>query len=163
MDRNDLLTIGETSERSGLAASAIRFYEAEGLISSERTAGNQRLFARHTLRRLAFIRAAQRVGLSLEEVARALATLPPDRAPTKAQWGKLSRTWRRGLDERIADLEALRDDLTSCIGCGCLSLTSCRLSNPQDAARANGSGPRFLLGDDPDAFSAAGNGAEDRV
>jgi MerR family transcriptional regulator, redox-sensitive transcriptional activator SoxR len=163
MDRSDLLTIGETAERSGLATSAIRFYEAEGLISSRRTQGNQRLFARHTLRRLAFIRAAQRVGLSLDTVAAALATLPPDRAPTKAQWAKLSRTWRRQLDERIADLEALRDDLTSCIGCGCLSLATCRLYNPQDAARANGSGPRFLLGDEPDAFLASGDGTADRM
>lgn len=152
MDRSDLLTIGEMSVRSGLAASAIRFYETEGLISSTRSAGNQRLFARYTLRRLAFIRAAQRVGLSLDAAADALATLPPDRAPTKAQWAKLSRSWRLQLDERIADLEALRDDLTSCIGCGCLSLATCRLYNPLDAAAANGSGPRFLLGDDPDAF-----------
>jgi MerR family transcriptional regulator, redox-sensitive transcriptional activator SoxR len=152
MDRRDLITIGEMAERSGLAASAIRFYEAEGLISSTRSPGNQRLFARHTLRRLAFIRAAQRVGLSLDAAAEALATLPPDRAPTKAQWAKLSRTWRLHLDERIADLEGLRDDLTSCIGCGCLSLATCRLYNPQDAAKANGSGARFLLGDDPDEF-----------
>lgn len=152
MQRDDLLTIGEVAARSGMATSAIRFYEAEGLIVSGRTEGNQRRFARHTLRRLAFIRAAQRVGLTLEDVAAALATLPPDRAPTKAQWAKLSRTWRRGLDERIADLEALRDDLTSCIGCGCLSLTTCRLYNPQDAARSGGSGPRFLLGDDAERF-----------
>jgi MerR family transcriptional regulator, redox-sensitive transcriptional activator SoxR len=163
MDRSDLLTIGEAAERSGLATSAIRFYEAEGLISSTRTPGNQRLFARHTLRRLAFIRAAQRVGLSLDAVAGALATLPPDRAPTKAQWAKLSRTWRRQLDERIADLEALRDDLTSCIGCGCLSLVTCRLYNPQDAAGSNGSGPRFLLGDDPEEFLASGGGPRNRV
>lgn len=150
--RDDLLTIGEVSTRSGLSTSAIRFYEAEGLVSSMRTTGNQRRFARHTLRRLAFIRAAQRVGLSLDDVAGALATLPPERAPTKAQWAKLSRGWRRDLDERIADLEALRDDLTSCIGCGCLSLATCRLYNPEDAARANGSGPRFLLGDDRDGL-----------
>ena len=157
--RDDLLTIGEVAERSGLATSAIRFYEAEGLVSSTRTPGNQRAFARHTLRRLAFIRAAQRVGLTLDDVAEALASLPPDRAPTKAQWAKLSRTWRRGLDERIADLEALRDDLTSCIGCGCLSLATCRLYNPDDAASVNGSGPRFLLGDDHDGFLDAGRRA----
>ena len=154
--RDDLLSIGEVAERSGLATSAIRFYDAEGLVSSTRTPGNQRAFARHTLRRLAFIRAA---GLSLDDVAEALATLPPDRAPTKAQWAKLSRTWRRGLDERIADLEALRDDLTSCIGCGCLSLATCRLYNPEDAASVNGSGPRFLLGDDHDGFLEAGRRA----
>ena len=157
--RDDLLSIGEVAERSGFTTSAIRFYEAEGLVSSTRTPGNQRAFARHTLRRLAFIRAAKRVGLSLDDVAGALATLPPDRAPTKAQWAKLSRTWRRGLDERIADLEALRDDLTSCIGCGCLSLATCRLYNPEDAASVNGSGPRFLLGDDHDGFLDAGRRA----
>lgn len=150
--RSDALTIGEVVERSGLAASAIRFYEAEGLITSTRTAGNQRLFARHTLRRLAFIRAGQRVGLSLADTAAALATLPPDRAPTKREWARLSRSWQGRLDERIADLESLRDDLTSCIGCGCLSLATCRLYNPQDAAADNGSGPRFLLGDDHEQF-----------
>jgi MerR family redox-sensitive transcriptional activator SoxR len=152
MRRDDLLPIGAVANRSGLAASAIRFYESEGLVSSARTEGNQRMFARHTLRRLAFIRAAQRVGLSLEDITRALATLPTDRAPTKAQWARLSRTWRRGLDERIAELEALRDDLTSCIGCGCLSLATCRLSNPNDAARVNGTGARFLLGYDPETL-----------
>jgi MerR family redox-sensitive transcriptional activator SoxR len=150
--RDDLLSIGEVAARSGLAASAIRFYESQGLVSSARTPGNQRVFARHMVRRLAFIRAAQRVGLSLDDVAESLATLPPDRAPTKAQWAKLSRDWRRGLDARIADLEALRDDLTSCIGCGCLSLASCRLYNPDDAASSNGSGARFLLGDDHEEF-----------
>jgi MerR family redox-sensitive transcriptional activator SoxR len=152
MERSDLLPIGEVAVRSGVATSAIRFYEAEGLISSVRTTGNQRQFARHTLRRLAFIRAAQRVGLTLDDIAAALATLPPDRAPTKAQWAKLSRAWSGKLGERIADLEALRDDLTSCIGCGCLSLTACRLYNPQDSARAGGAGPRYLLGDDSERF-----------
>jgi MerR family redox-sensitive transcriptional activator SoxR len=146
--RDDLLTIGEVAERSGLTTSAIRFYEAEGLVSSTRTPGNQRAFARHTLRRLAFIRAAQRVGLTLDDVAGALATLPPDRAPTKAQWARLSRGWRGRLDERIAELERLRDDLSTCIGCGCLSLQTCRLFNPDDEAAANGPGPRYLLGDD---------------
>ena len=147
--RDDLLTIGELAARAGLATSAIRFYEAEGLVSSTRTPGNQRMFARHTLRRLALIRAAQRVGLSLEEVAAALSTLPADQAPTKAHWARLSRAWRRRLDDRISDLEHLRDDLTGCIGCGCLSLTTCRLSNPDDAARRNGTGARYLLGDEP--------------
>ena len=154
MRRNDLLPIGEVAARSGLATSAIRFYEAEGLISAARTPAGQRRFPRHTLRRLAFIRAAQRVGLSLSDVADALDTLPAGRAPTKAEWARLSRTWRHRLDERIADLERLRDDLTGCIGCGCLSLSSCRLYNPSDAAGANGTGPRFLLGDDPDSFLA---------
>jgi MerR family redox-sensitive transcriptional activator SoxR len=157
--RDDLLSIGVVAARSGLAPSAIRFYEAEGLIRAERTDSGRRAFRRHVLRRLAFISSAQRVGLTLKEIADALATLPPDRAPTKAQWAKLSRTWRRGLDERIADLEALRDDLTSCIGCGCLSLATCRLYNPEDAASVNGSGPRFLLGDDHDGFLDAGRRA----
>jgi MerR family transcriptional regulator, redox-sensitive transcriptional activator SoxR len=149
VSRHDLLTIGEVAARSGHATSAIRFYESEGLITSTRTPGNQRLFARHVLRRLAFVGAAQRVGLSLDEVAEALSTLPRDRAPTKAQWARLSRTWRRGLDQRIADLEALRDDLTTCIGCGCLSLATCRLYNPDDGAGEHGAGPRYLLGDEP--------------
>ena len=148
MQRDDLLPIGEVAARGGVAPSALRFYEAEGLIASVRTHGNQRRYPRHILRRVAFIRAAQRVGLTLEEIASALSSLPSDRAPTKAQWAHLSKTWRRRLDERITDLEALRDDLTSCIGCGCLSLTTCRLYNPQDGARAGGAGPRYLLGDD---------------
>lgn len=148
--RDDRLTIGEVAARSGLATSAIRFYEAEGLITAARTPGGQRVFPRHVLRRLAFISSAQRVGLSLRDVANALAALPPDRAPTKAAWARVSRAWRRDLDARIAELEALRDDLTSCIGCGCLSLQTCRLSNTGDAAAARGAGPRYLLGDDPE-------------
>ena len=150
---DDLLPIGLVAARSGLATSAIRYYEAEGLISSSRSASGQRRFARHTLRRLAFIRAARRVGLSLADVSESLRSLPPERAPTKAEWAKVSTAWRRRLDDRIDDLERLRDDLTGCIGCGCLSLTACRLSNPEDAAGANGTGPRFLLGDDPDTLS----------
>lgn len=152
MRRDELLSIGEVAARSGLAPSAIRYYEAEGLISSSRTPSGQRRFARHTLRRLAFIGAARRVGLSLADVSISLAELPADRAPTKAQWARVSRRWRGRLDDRIAELEALRDDLTQCIGCGCLSLATCRLTNPDDAASANGPGARFLLGDDPDAF-----------
>ena len=148
--RDDLLPIGDVAARSGLAPSAIRFYEAEGLIRAERTDSGRRAFPRHVLRRLAFISSAQRVGLSLKEIADALATLPPDRAPTKAQWATLSRGWRRQLDERIAELERLRDDLTTCIGCGCLSLQTCNLFNPDDEAAANGAGPRYLLGDDRD-------------
>jgi MerR family redox-sensitive transcriptional activator SoxR len=153
MDRHDLLTIGEVARRSGHATSAIRFYDAEGLIRSVRTAGGHRLFPRHTLRRLAFIGSAQRVGLTLDEISRALATLPADRAPTKAQWARLSATWRARLDEEIAALEQLRDDLTSCIGCGCLSLQTCRLYNPGDAAAARGAGPRYLLGDDAEEIA----------
>jgi MerR family transcriptional regulator, redox-sensitive transcriptional activator SoxR len=148
--RDDRLPIGEVARRSGLAPSAIRFYEAEGLIRAERTPSDRRVFPRHVLRRLAFISSAQRVGLSLGEVADALAGLPPDRAPTKAQWAQVSRRWRRDLDARIADLERLRDDLTSCIGCGCLSLRTCRLFNTEDAAGSRGAGPRYLLGDDPE-------------
>ncbi len=148
--KNDLLTIGEVASRSGLAPSAIRFYEAEGLITASRTAGGQRLFPRYVLRRLAFISSAQRVGLTLREIADALAGLPADRAPTKAAWARLSRTWQRGLDERIEELERLRDALTSCIGCGCLSLTTCGLFNTGDSAARRGAGARYLLGDDPD-------------
>jgi MerR family transcriptional regulator, redox-sensitive transcriptional activator SoxR len=153
MDRHDLLTIGEVARRSGHATSAIRFYEAEGLIRSGRSPGGHRLFPRHTLRRLAFIGSAQRVGLTLDEISRALATLPADRAPTKAQWARLSATWRARLDAEIAALEHLRDDLTSCIGCGCLSLQTCRLYNPGDAAAARGAGPRYLLGDDAEEIA----------
>lgn len=148
--REDRLAIGEVAARSGLAPSAIRFYEAEGLISAERTPSGRRVFRRHVLRRLAFISSAQRVGLSLRDVAVALEGLPPDRAPTKAEWAKVSRRWRSDLDARIEDLERLRDDLTSCIGCGCLSLQTCRLFNTDDAAASRGAGPRYLLGDDPE-------------
>jgi MerR family transcriptional regulator, redox-sensitive transcriptional activator SoxR len=146
---DDLIAIGEMAERSGVAASALRFYESIGLIRSERTPGGHRLFHRSMLRRVAFVRIAQRLGLSLEEIGEALATLPADRTPTRAQWAKLSRSWRGRLDERIAALEGLRDDLTDCIGCGCLSLQRCRLYNPDDAAATLGAGPRYLLGDEP--------------
>lgn len=146
---DDLLTIGEVARRSGVAPSALRFYETEGLIRSERSSGGQRRYRRQMLRRVAFIRIAQRLGLSLAEIRDALATLPPDRAPTAADWSRLSRAWRPRLDEQIRLLERLRDDLDSCIGCGCLSLRSCRLSNPDDRAAALGAGPRYLLGDSP--------------
>ena len=145
---NDLLTIGQTAERAGVATSALRFYEAEGLITSVRTSGNQRRFARSTLRRVAFVRSAQRVGLSLEEIKHALAGLPSGRTPTKADWARLSAAWRHRLDQRIQELEHLRDRLTSCIGCGCLSLRRCALSNPHDVLAAQGSGARYLLPDD---------------
>ena len=144
------LSIGETAARSGVAASALRFYEDEGLVHAERTAGGQRRFARDTLRRLAFIRAAQLVGLTLEEISAALATLPDSRTPTVADWTRLSRAWRPRLDQQIAAMTRLRDDLTSCIGCGCLSLKACALYNPDDAAAGLGSGARFLLGDGAD-------------
>jgi MerR family redox-sensitive transcriptional activator SoxR len=157
--KNDLLTIGEVAARSGLVPSAIRFYEAEGLITAGRTAGGQRVFPRYVLRRLAFISSAQRVGLTLREIAEALAGLPADRAPTKAAWARLSRTWQRGLDERIEELERLREALTSCIGCGCLSLTTCGLFNTDDAAARRGAGARYILGDDPqEVVREAGQG-----
>ena len=144
----ELLTIGELADRSGVATSALRFYETKGLIESERTAGNQRRYPRAALRRVSLVRAAQEVGLSLGEVAEALETLPHDRTPTKNDWEKLSRSWRKRLDRQIAELQALRNDLTDCIGCGCLSLKSCAIFNPADAIAERGSGPRYLLGDE---------------
>jgi MerR family redox-sensitive transcriptional activator SoxR len=148
----DLLTIGELSVRSGVATSALRFYGTIGLLRADRTPGGHRVYPRHALRRVSFIRVAQRMGLSLDEIGEALSTLPPERAPTKAEWARISRLWRGRLDERIGMLERLRDDLTGCIGCGCLSLRTCRLFNPDDAAASLGTGPRFLLGDDPERF-----------
>lgn len=139
-----LLTIGQVADRSGVAHSALRYYEELGLISSTRTAGNQRRYPQPTLRRLAFIRSAQQVGLSLEEIGAALATLPEARTPTKADWTRLSRSWRRRLDEQIERVERLRDQLDGCIGCGCLSLRSCRLANPGDVAAGLGPGATFL-------------------
>jgi MerR family redox-sensitive transcriptional activator SoxR len=141
----DSLTIGELSTRSGVAASALRYYETMGLISSVRTSGNQRRYVRAQLRRVAFIRIAQRVGVSLGEIAEALAGLPDSRTPTKADWAHLSASWQARLNDRIAVLVRLRDKLSSCIGCGCLSLQRCRISNPDDELAAEGSGPRFLL------------------
>jgi MerR family redox-sensitive transcriptional activator SoxR len=140
-----MLTIGELSVRSGVAASALRFYEQQGLIRSTRTGGNQRRYERSELRRVSFIRIAQQVGISLERIAQALSDLPDERTPTKADWAKLSRVWRSELDGRIAMLSRLRDDLDGCIGCGCLSLTSCRIYNPSDSLAGEGSGPRRLL------------------
>ena len=142
----ETLTVGDVAARSGYAASALRYYEAEGLIEAARTGGGQRRYARAVLRRLAFIRAARHVGLSLEEIKEALARLPSSRTPTKADWTAISRLWRRRLDDEIAALVALRDGLDSCIGCGCLSLRSCASSNPQDVAAAAGPGAAFLPG-----------------
>jgi MerR family redox-sensitive transcriptional activator SoxR len=139
-----MLTIGELAERAGVATSAIRFYESRGLISSARTTGNQRRYERSTLRRVAFIRTAQRVGLTLEEIGEALATLPDRRTPTKADWHRLSQTWRPRLDEQIRRLELLRDRLEGCIGCGCLSLRSCALTNPGDDLADLGPGAVLL-------------------
>ena len=140
----DLLPIAEVSRRSGFPSSALRFYEKVGLISSSRTGGGQRRYERSTLRRLAFIRAARNVGLSLDEIAAALATLPAGRTPTRADWARLSRSWRTRLDEQIEALQALRDGLESCIGCGCLSLKRCAISNPGDVARPAGPGATYL-------------------
>lgn len=141
------ITIGELAKRSGVAASAIRFYEEKGLISSTRTEGGQRQYRKETLRRVGFIRAAQAVGLNLSEIRAALETLPEQRTPTKQDWEHLSRAWQPLLQERIDGLIALRDQLASCVGCGCLSLKSCSLYNPEDVARQRGSGARYLLGD----------------
>ena len=140
----ELLTIGQVSARSGVAASALRYYEDQGLIASTRSAGGARRYPRTVLRRLAFVRAAQNVGLSLAEAREALATLPEGRPPTARDWARLSRGWRERLDEQIAALQQLRDGLDSCIGCGCLSLGRCALSNPGDVAAASGPGARWL-------------------
>ena len=144
MHTTDPLTVGEIASRSGFAESAIRYYERLGLLPATRTPGGQRRFERSTLRRLAFIRAARNVGLSLDEVAAALASLPAGRTPTRADWSRLSRGWRRRLDDQIAALTALRDGLDSCIGCGCLSLQRCAMSNPGDTARSSGPGAAYL-------------------
>ena len=138
------LTIGEVAARSGVAPSALRYYEEQGLVSATRTAGGARRYPRSVLRRLAFVRAAQNVGLSLTEIREALATLPEGRPPTARDWARLSRGWRDRLDEQIAALEQLRDGLSSCIGCGCLSLKTCALSNPGDVAAGQGAGARWL-------------------
>ena len=146
---DEWLTIGEVSARTGLSASALRFYEREGLLESTRSPGGQRRYAREVLRRVAFIRVAQSVGLDLGEIEAMLVSLPKSRTPNKADWARLSRGWRPMLDERIASLERLRDQLSDCIGCGCLSLRACALYNPSDRAAGLGSGPRYLLGDTP--------------
>jgi MerR family redox-sensitive transcriptional activator SoxR len=138
----DALTIGEVARRSGLAPSALRYYETLGLIRSSRTAGDQRRYSRSVLRRLAVVRSAQNVGLTLDQIIEALSELDPDAAPTKRQWSRISASWRPLLDQRIRALEAVRDNLDSCIGCGCLSMRQCSLFNPQDELGSRGSGPR---------------------
>jgi MerR family transcriptional regulator, redox-sensitive transcriptional activator SoxR len=143
----ELLTIGALASRTGVAASALRFYEDQGLISSERTGAGHRRFVRPVIRRVAFIVFAQRVGLSLEEIRGELAKLPADRVPRREDWSRLSRAWSGRIDERIAELERLKAGLTDCIGCGCLSLDRCRLANPDDRAAARGPGPRYWIGD----------------
>jgi len=142
----ELLTIGDFAARSGVAPSALRYYEREGLIRSIRTGGNQRRYQRSELRRVSFIRIAQQVGVSLDEIRAALAALPDSRTPTKADWARLSALWRRKLDDRITLLERLRDQLTGCIGCGCLSLQKCNLINRADWLAKTGAGARVLLG-----------------
>jgi MerR family redox-sensitive transcriptional activator SoxR len=141
------LSIGSLSERTGVAASALRFYETLGLISADRSSGGQRPYARDTIRRVSFIRVAQQVGLRLDEIRDALASLPEHRTPTARDWRRLSSDWRPRLDAQITLIERLRDRLDSCIGCGCLSLGFCRLLNPGDVAADRGPGPRFLLDD----------------
>ena len=139
------LTIGGVSERTGVAPSALRFYESKGLITSARSEGGQRRYGRDVLRRVSFIRVAQQVGLTLEEIREALSSLPDHRTPTKRDWERLSSGWRPRIDAQIALLERLRDRLDGCIGCGCLSLKVCQLANPGDEAAAHGSGPRWLV------------------
>ena len=138
------LSIGETARRSGVAVSTLHYYEAQGLLSSERSVGNQRRYRRDALRRIAFVRTAQAIGIGLAEIALALKQLPDQRTPTKADWTRLSTGWRASLDQRIADLQALRDELQGCIGCGCLSLRACQLYNPKDALGQRGAGAQRL-------------------
>ncbi|HEY6510760.1 MAG TPA: redox-sensitive transcriptional activator SoxR [Burkholderiaceae bacterium] len=143
------LSIGDFARRAGVAASTLRFYEAQGLLQGRRSAGGHRQYSRGELRRVAFVRAAQAVGLTLQQIRAALATLPDGRTPTQADWQRLSRAWQPLLDERIAALTRLREQLASCIGCGCLSLKRCALYNPNDTIAARGPGARYLLGDRP--------------
>ena len=152
---DDELPIGVVATRAGVSVPTLRFYEERGLITSHRSPGGRRQYPRHVLRRLAFVQAAQRVGLSLDEIGRALATLPSERGPTATEWRRLSASWRPILDARIRLLEGLRDDLDGCIGCGCLSLATCRLRNPGDTAGSKGPGPRYLLGDAPTGPAAS--------
>jgi MerR family redox-sensitive transcriptional activator SoxR len=147
----ELLRISDVARRSGVAASALRFYEERGLISSERAGSGHRRYPRPVLRRIAFIVFAQRIGLTLDEIGEELAKLPPDRAPTKRDWSLLSSKWSARIDDRIAELERLKLGLTECIGCGCLSLDRCKLSNPGDRAASLGPGPRYWIGDRPRA------------
>ena len=146
---SELLTISEVSRRSGVAASALRYYEERELITSERAGSGHRRYSRPVLRRIAFIVFAQRIGLSLEEIGTELARLPPDRAPSRRDWSRLSRGWTARIEERIAELERLKAGLTECIGCGCLSLDRCKLANPGDRAARLGPGPRYWIGDRP--------------
>ena len=147
-------TVGEVADRAGVATSALRFYESNGLISSDRTPAGHRRYTADVLRRVSFIRVAQRVGLSLAEIRAALDSLPDRRTPTRSDWERLATRWRPMLDERIALLEAMRSKLDGCIGCGCLSLDTCEMYNPDDVAAGGGTGPRYLRGDPPSTRSA---------
>ena len=144
------LSIGFVAERTGLAVSAIRFYEEQGLVHPHRNAGGQRAFERSDIRRLSFVLIAQTLGFSIAEIREALATLPENRTPTKADWTRISNRFSAVLDEKIAQMQALREKLDGCIGCGCLSLDNCRLYNPEDRAASLGKGPRYVMGDEPD-------------
>ncbi|WP_053388308.1 redox-sensitive transcriptional activator SoxR [Leucobacter japonicus] len=146
----DLLTVGEVARRTGVAVSALHFYEREGLIASTRTAGNQRRYARHVLRRVSIIRLAARMGIPLSEVAAEFARLPDDRMPSKRDWERISAHWRGRLEARRREIERMERELTGCIGCGCLSLRTCRVFNPEDALGAEGAGPRLLPEIDPE-------------
>lgn len=143
-----LLSIGELSDRSGIAPSALRYYEAEGLLRSTRSSGNQRRYHRDALRRVGFVRVAQEVGLSLAEIKEALSSLPDERTPTEKDWARLAASWQPRIDQQIRVLERLRDRLSACIGCGCLSLKVCRIVNPDDQVAIRGPGPRYVLDDD---------------
>ncbi len=148
-----VLTISELAARSGAAPSALRFYESVGLISASRTAGNQRRYARHVLRRVAFIRAGRQLGLELREIQASLDLLPTDRAPNKREWSRAARAWQARIDAKIAELRRMSETLDGCIGCGCLSLRTCALYNPEDSAARHGHGARWLLGDESPAES----------
>lgn len=150
MHHRDFLSIGQLAKRTGLAVSAIRYYEEQGLVKSERNAGGQRRFRRADIRRLSFVQIAQQFDFSLKNIAEQLSRLPDERTPTKGDWAKISRHFRADLDARIATLEKLRDTLDGCIGCGCLSLKKCQLYNPQDEISERGTGARFLMGDAPE-------------
>lgn len=145
---SELLAIGEVARRSGVASSALRFYEQRGLISSDRAGSGHRHYPRPVLRRIAFIVFAQRIGLTLDEIGTELAKLPPHQAPTRRDWSRLSATWASRIDDRIAELQRLKLGLTECIGCGCLSLDRCKLANPDDRAARLGPGPRYWIGDE---------------
>lgn len=149
MRASDRLSIGQLAGRTGLSVSAIRYYETQGLVTSERNAGGQRRFLRSDIRRLSFVRIAQQFGFTIDQIRAQLQTLPQERTPNKADWARISRGFRKELDAKIETLSRLRDLLDGCIGCGCLSLRTCALYNPNDRARRHGVGPRYLLGDQP--------------